>query len=80
MDAADRPAERKALIAYMHWSRTTGERMLDWYSAHHLIKVAGRKATEHNDRADEAIRLGASSPAGVRRKLSKADELLDGLA
>jgi hypothetical protein len=68
MSAAEQVAERKAIIAYMGWA--SGEAMLKWYSAHHVVKLARRSAATFNERqtnvvAANTIRVPSAFQPGV---------------
>lgn len=78
--SAERIAGRKAIIQYMMWS--SGAAMLEWYSAHHVVKQARNAAEKHNDRCDVGVGTIANSPedSAVQRGWHEAQEMLDGLA
>jgi hypothetical protein len=79
LPVAERPAARKALIAYMKWGRTVGERMLDWYSAHHTVKIARQSTEEVNKVTEERLAREAKTPMGLGEAVSIADRILEGL-
>jgi len=73
--------ERKAIIAYMKWR--SGEAMLAWYSAHHVVKVSAQAAEQYNALTDAGIASTATRPLDDDRALAAdmlLDELMEGLA
>ncbi|WP_326522939.1 hypothetical protein [Sphingomonas sp.] len=79
MSAVEQIAERKAIIAYMGWE--SGERMLKWYSAHHVVKLAHRSARTFNERTTEKVAVSTvKKPSAFQAGAAATAAMLSGLA
>ncbi|MDE1918567.1 MAG: hypothetical protein KGJ57_21205 [Sphingomonadales bacterium] len=79
LPVAERPAARKAIIRYFRWS--DGDAMLDWYSAHHMVKVGSQAAALHNSKISAELAASSQAPIGLgRMDNAEVDEMLAELA
>lgn len=74
---ADQKNERAAIIRYMRWK---GQAMLDWYSAHHKVKLAEEAAQDFNQSQDQTLETAAHTAQGDLVASRAAGELVRGLS
>jgi hypothetical protein len=79
MDARAQVAERKAIIAYMGWA--SGEAMLKWYSAHHVVKLARHSARVFNEgQSTDVLAKVFAKPTAFKPGVAETAAMLEGLA